>query len=151
MTDAVHPSAAPPAAAVPPLPGHLVAESDRAITVRVTEGTWTFDRTDVLGVTEWRGGPAGSEPGRPVLVQIRPGATAEFTQRVRIDLIERPMTLPQAQPPAHGDDLLERLTENWARELRLPIGPGAGGATLTYCQTRSVARSDDGLACDSLD
>jgi hypothetical protein len=29
--------------------------------------------------------------------------------------------------------------------------PGSGGATFTYCQTKSINGSDDGINCDSLD
>ncbi|GAB2729586.1 hypothetical protein [Nocardia thraciensis] len=134
---------------VPPLPGYLAAESDRTISVRVGEGTWTFDRADVLSVDDRRDDETGE--GRPVRVRIRPGATADFTQRRRIDLTDRPMTLPRRHSPAPGDDELRRLTDAWARALRLPDAPGVGGATSTFCQTMTSARSDDGTACDSLD
>ncbi|WP_280382599.1 hypothetical protein [Nocardia wallacei] len=199
---------------VPPLPGYLVAESDHTISVRVGEGTWTFDRADVLRLDDHSGGA-----DHPVRVWVRPGATADFTQRRRIDLTDRPMTLPH-RPPAfacgtnglgtegsathgndvlgtegsathgndvlgtegsaarsnhvlgtgdstahgnhvlgtgdsaargRGDDGLQRLADEWARALRLPARPGVGGATATFCQTMTCARSDDGTACDSLD
>ncbi|RDI67200.1 hypothetical protein DFR76_103271 [Nocardia pseudobrasiliensis] len=134
---------------VPPISGDLVGESERSVSVRVTDGVWTFDRADVLSVDEYGGGPTDSE--RPVRVRIRPGATADFTRRLRIDLTERPMTLTRPPSPARGDELLARLTENWARGLRLPATPGVGGATFTFCQTKTDGRSDDGTACDSLD
>ncbi|RDI55657.1 hypothetical protein [Nocardia mexicana] len=134
---------------VPPLPGYLVAESDRTISVRVGEGTWTFDRADVLSVDDRRDDDARA--GRPVRVWVRPGATADFTQRRRIDLTDRPMTLPHRRSPAQSDEALRRLTDEWARALRLPSTPGIGGATSTFCQTMTSARSDDGTACDSLD
>ncbi|MFI5775691.1 hypothetical protein [Nocardia sp. NPDC051570] len=136
-------------AVMPPISGDLVAQSERSVSVRVTDGVWTFDRADVLSVDEYGGGPSHFE--RRVRVRVRPGATADFTRRLRIDLTERPMTLTHAPSPARGDALLARLTEHWARELRLPAAPGVGGATFTYCQTRTDARSDDGTACDSLD
>ncbi|MCM6775565.1 hypothetical protein NDR87_15185 [Nocardia sp. CDC159] len=135
--------------ATPPLSGSLVAESERSVSVRVTDGVWTFDRADVLSIVETDGAPTTSE--RPVRVRIRSGATAEFTRRLRIDLTERPMTLGHPPSPARGDELLARLTTDWARELRLPATPGVGGATFTYIQTKTDARSDDGTACDSLD
>jgi hypothetical protein len=136
---------------VPLLSGYVVAESAGAVSVRVSEGTWTFDRADVLGID-----PLGADAGGAVRVRIRRGATADFTRRMRIDLADRPMTLAQQHSPARGDELLARQTERWARELYLPAGPGSG-ATMTRCQTRSfargdtVARSDDAMACDNLD
>ncbi|MBF6170925.1 hypothetical protein IU476_05490 [Nocardia blacklockiae] len=138
--------------AAPPLSGYLVAESEHTLGIRVGEGTWTFDRADVLSIEDTGGDGSLSEvPGRPVRVWIRSGATADFTQRRRIELTDRPMTLARRHSPALGDDLLRRLTEDWARALRLPTTPGVGGATFTFCQTRTSARSDDGTACDSLD
>ncbi|MBB5916274.1 hypothetical protein BJY24_005186 [Nocardia transvalensis] len=135
-----------------PLSGYLTAESDRAISIRTGEGTWTFDRADVVSIDDGDGERGRPEvPGRAVRVRVRPGATADFTQRRRIDLTDRPMTLAHQHSPALGDDALRRLTEDWARELRLPTSPGIGGATFTFCQTRTSARSDDGTACDSLD
>ncbi|WP_024805256.1 hypothetical protein [Nocardia sp. BMG51109] len=145
---------------VPPLSGYLTAESEHTVSVRVGEGTWTFDRADILRLDVPESGrsdggrpeaPGRPSADRPVRVWVRPGATADFTQRRRIDLVDRPMTLARPHSPARGDDLLRRLTEVWARRLRLPGTPGIGGATFTYCQTRTSARSDDGTACDSLD
>ncbi len=156
---------------VPLVSGYLVAESARAVSVRVDEGTWTFDRADVLGIDSLGAGAPGAElPGatrersggdsltreftRPVRVRIRRGATADFTRRMRIDLAERPMTLGQQHSPARGDELLTRQTERWAHDLRLSAGPGSG-ATMTRCQTRSLLRGvafgDDAMACDNLD
>ncbi|TLG15600.1 hypothetical protein FEK35_05455 [Nocardia cyriacigeorgica] len=149
MTDAIHfPGAAATGDRVPALQGMLVAQSERDITVRVAEGTWTFRRADVLRVLE--SDTTAAAPGRPVLVDIRPGATADFTRRLRIDVVDRPMTLASPPSPAFGDDLLRELTESWADELQLLDAPGTG-ATFTYCQTKSQAGSDDGINCDSLD
>ncbi|MCX4091453.1 hypothetical protein [Nocardia sp. alder85J] len=131
------------------LSGQLVSVSDRAVVVRVGEGTWTFDPGDIVDI-ETFGAPADSTSGS-ALVRVRPGATADFTQRRRIALTERPMTLPPNNSPARGDEQLQQLTEKWADTLHLSTRPGVGGATLTCCQTRSFARSDDGIACDSLD
>ncbi len=164
MTDAVRPSVStltglPPDQheAVPLLSGYLMAESARSVSVRVHEGTWTFDRADVLGIdalgtdapdTELpRIDPAAREGARPVRVRIRPGATADFTRRLRIDLADRPMTLPQQHSPARGDDQLARQTERWARTLRL----SGTGAAMTRSHTLSYAGSLDAMACDSLD
>ncbi|MEU6559556.1 hypothetical protein [Nocardia nova] len=132
----------------PPLTGRLIAESPATISVRVAEGIWTLDRADVLRLrTE-----PGADPGEPaVLVWIRPGATADFTQRRRIQLTERPLTLASRPSPAVGDDLLALLTDRWVRQLRLRPATGAAGATVSYSQTRSGGGSDDGTACDSLD
>ncbi|MBF6182308.1 Uncharacterised protein [Nocardia otitidiscaviarum] len=161
MTGALRPrvsappgTAAPPTAtASPPLPGYLVDATERHIRVRVTDGTWTFRWADVLALTDCEFGAQGPRLGdaRPVLVRVRAGATADFTQRRRIELTERPLTLPQDHTPTRGDDELARLTESWARRLELTTGPGIGGATMTCCQTRSHSGSDDGAACDSLD
>lgn len=153
MTGALHHLASPPIdATAPPLSGYLVASTDKHISVRVTDGMWTFRRTDVLDLTDWEVAAAqGICEGRPVLVRVRNGATADFTQRRRIELTERPPTLPLAYSPTRGDDELRELTEAWARGLELTAGPGVGGATMTCCQTRSLNGSDDGVACDSLD
>ncbi|WP_378731448.1 hypothetical protein [Nocardia brasiliensis] len=153
MTDALRlPGTAPKGNRVPPLQGLLVAESERDITVRVAEGTWTFRRSDVLRVLD-SALPDGLAPdrGRPVLVDIRAGATADFTRRMRIDLVDRPMTIPEAPSAALGDEQLQRLTETWADSLQLVDLTGSHGATFTYCQTKSFATSDDGINCDSLD
>lgn len=168
MTDALRlPGTAPKSDRVPPLQGLLVAESERDITVRVAEGTWTFCRSDVLrvldsplpdglscvpdGITSRSDGSATEHAGRPVLVDIRAGATADFTRRLRIDLVDRPMTLTEAPSAALGDEQLQQLTETWADRLQLADLTGAHGATFTYCQTKSLATSDDGINCDSLD
>ena len=156
MIDAIrHHGTAPKGDRVPSLQGMLVAESKREITVRVAEGTWTFSRSDVLRVLDSAvpdGHCASSgQDGRPVLVDIRAGATADFTRRLRIDLVDRPMTIPESPSAALGDDQLRRLTESWADRLQLVDHPGVGGATFTYCQTRSSGSSDDGINCDSLD
>ncbi|MFI6998641.1 hypothetical protein [Nocardia sp. NPDC050175] len=171
MTDALRlPGTAPKSDRVPPLQGLLVAESERDITVRVAEGTWTFRRSDVLrvldsplpdGVSCVPDGiatvPDGfttettERDGRPVLVDIRAGATADFTRRLRIDLVDRPMTLTETPSAALGDEQLQQLTETWADRLQLADLTGAHGATFTYCQTKSLATSDDGINCDSLD
>lgn len=153
MTGALHrPGSTAIATTAPPLPGYLVAATERSISVRVSDGTWTFRRADILDLTDWEVAAAqGICDGRPVLVRIRNGATADFTQRRRIELTDRPLTLPQDHSPVRGDDELARLTETWARGLELTPDPGVGGATMTCCQTRSHHGSDDGTACDSLD
>ncbi|UGT43456.1 hypothetical protein LTV02_08750 [Nocardia yamanashiensis] len=153
MTGALHRStSAPPGAIAPPLSGYLVAATDRHVSVRVSDGTWTFRWSDIVEVTDWDIAVAqGSCEGRPVLVRVRDGVTADFTQRRRIERTERPLTLPQQYSPARGDDELRRLTEIWARGLELAPAPGIGGATMTCVQTRSHNGSDDGVACDSLD
>lgn len=149
MIDAIHvPCTARNGDRIPALRGMLVAESERDITVRVAEGTWTFRRDDVLRVLESdSNAPA---PGRPVLIDIRPGATADFTRTLRIDVVDRPMTLAGPPSPALGDELLRQLTASWADQLQL-LDSSDTGATFTYCQTKSLAGSDDGINCDSLD
>ncbi|RMI30425.1 hypothetical protein [Nocardia stercoris] len=138
--------------AVPPLSGYLVAETDTAISLRVGEGTWTFDRSDVLDVTDGEHtDPARRTGGREVSVRIRPGAMADYTRRLRVELTERPMTLAPQPSVTPGDDALRGLTETWLRRMRLDTRPGVPGATMTFLQTRSYAHSDDGAACDSLD
>ncbi|MEV6769402.1 hypothetical protein AB0N05_12335 [Nocardia sp. NPDC051030] len=153
MTGALHrPGSTGIATTAPPLPGYLVAATERHISVRVSDGTWTFCRADVLDLTDWEVAAAQRIcDGRPVLVRVRNGTTADFTQRRRIELTERPLSLTQEQSPARGDEELHRLTETWARGLELTPHPGIGGATMTCCQTRSLHGSDDGIACDSLD
>ncbi|MBF6167596.1 hypothetical protein IU486_22950 [Streptomyces gardneri] len=151
MTDAIRLSGTTPKGdRAAPLQGLLVAESDREISVRVAEGTWTFCRSDVLRVID-SAVPHADPDGRPVLVDIRAGATADFTRRLRIDLVDRPMTIPESPSEALGDDQLRQLTESWADRLQLVDYPGTSGATFTYCQTKSINGSDDGINCDSLD
>ncbi|MEV0292263.1 hypothetical protein [Nocardia sp. NPDC050710] len=152
MTDAIHlPGTAPTGDRVPALQGLLVAESERDISVRVAEGTWTFRRDDVLRLLD-SAAPEGRAPdGRQVLVDIRPGATADFTRRLRIELVDRPMTIAAEPSPALGDELLQQLTTSWADRLQLVDCPSTSGATYTYCQTKSFDGSDDGINCDSLD
>ncbi|QBS39851.1 hypothetical protein [Nocardia sp. CS682] len=181
MTDALRlPGTAPKSDRVAPLRGVLVAESERDITLRVPEGTWTFRRSDVVrvldspltdglscvpdGITTL---PDGTAPrtgrvsaagevgavrvGRQVVVDVRAGATADFTRKMRIDLVDRPMAIPETPSPARGDEELRQLTERWAERLNIADLTGAHGATYTYCQTKSFATSDDGINCDSLD
>ncbi|MGF6884554.1 hypothetical protein ABIA39_005789 [Nocardia sp. GAS34] len=164
MPEIVHPSAPPRTGfrpdqceAAPLLSGYLIAESAGAVSVRVSEGTWTFDRADVLDIDPLgadapgadipRTDPATGQGGRPVRVRVRAGATADFTRRLRIDLTERPMTLAQQHSPARGDDQLARQTERWARSLHL----SGTGAAMTRSHTLSYAGSLDAMACDSLD
>ncbi|MET8652753.1 MULTISPECIES: hypothetical protein [Nocardia] len=153
MTDAIHLPGGAPATGdrVPALQGLLVAESEREISVRVAEGTWTFRRDDVLRVLDSAGVDDRAADERPVLVDIRPGATADFTRRLRIDLVERPLTLAGEPSPALGDELLQQLTDSWAERMRITDGSSGSGATHTYCQTKSLDSSDDGINCDSLD
>lgn len=148
MIDAIHvPGSARDGDRLPALHGMLIAESDTDITVRVADGTWTFRRDDVLRMLE--SDSTDPAPGRPVLIDLRPGTTAEFTRTLRIDVVDRPMTLACPPSPALGDELLRELTESWADELHLLDAHDA--ATFTYCQTKSHAGSDDGINCDSLD
>lgn len=153
MTGALRPPAsATVGTTAPPLSGYLIAATDRHLTVRVSDGTWTLRRADVLDLTDWEIAAAqGFCEGRPVLVRVRHGATADFTQRRRVELTDRPLTRPQDHSPARGDEELQELTEAWARGLELTTRPGVGGATMTCVQTRSHSGSDDGAACDSLD
>ncbi|MGQ4598544.1 hypothetical protein [Nocardia sp. R6R-6] len=151
MSDAIRlPGTTPKGDRVPPLQGLLVAESDREISVRVAEGTWTFRRSDVLRVAD-SAVPQHDQDGRAVSVDIRAGATADFTRRLRIDVVDRPMTIAETPSEALGDDQLRRLTEIWADRLQLVECAGANAATFTYCQTKSRNGSDDGINCDSLD
>ncbi|MFC9895757.1 hypothetical protein ACFVMC_18890 [Nocardia sp. NPDC127579] len=151
MTEAIHvPAARPTGDGVPALQGVLVAESARDISVRVTEGTWTFQRSDVLRILDSATSSTRAAAGDSVLVDIRPGAHADFTRRLRVDLVERPMTLDAAPSLALGDELLQQLTTSWADRLQLAEVAGSG-ATYTYCQTKSHNGSDDGINCDSLD
>ncbi|RJO68265.1 hypothetical protein D5S18_33100 [Nocardia panacis] len=150
MTDAFHRSGiAPTGDRVPPLHGLLVGESECEITVRVAEGIWTFRRDDVR--LREGGTQSACAEGRPVMVDIRAGATADFTRRLRIDLVDRPLTLSEEPSEALGDELLQQLTASWADRLRLPGRADYTPATYTYCQTRSAGGSDDGINCDSLD
>ncbi|WP_040836196.1 hypothetical protein [Nocardia brevicatena] len=145
MIDALHLPAAPDRYRAPALQGILVARPGRDISVRVTEGTWTFRRDDAFDIRE----TDSYAPGQPVPVDIRPGATADFTRRLRIDIVGRPMTLAAPPSEAFGDDQLRRLTEAWTDRLRIADSP-ATGATFTFCQTKPMDGSDDGVNRDSL-
>ncbi|MEV0683172.1 hypothetical protein AB0I35_04810 [Nocardia sp. NPDC050378] len=138
MTDAIHlPATASSRNRGPALRGQLVAESERDVSVRVDGGTWTFDRRDILRLTEER-----AAEGRQVQVDIRPGATADFTRRMRVELVERPITLAPAPSEALGDEQLAEATRRWAAKLRIAERGGTSGATFTF---------HDGINCDSLD
>ncbi|KAF0847354.1 hypothetical protein [Nocardia caishijiensis] len=138
MTDAIHlPATASSRSRGPALRGQLVAESERDVSVRVDGGTWTFDRRDIVRLTEER-----AAEGRQVQVDIRPGATADFTRRMRVELVERPITLAPAPSEALGDDQLAEATRSWAAKLRIAERGGTSGATFTF---------HDGINCDSLD
>ncbi|MGW5570738.1 hypothetical protein ACWEVD_06000 [Nocardia thailandica] len=150
MTDAIHLPATPsPGERSTALSGLLVAESERDISIRVDDGTWTFDRSDVMAVTA--DGRAPEAGHRPVRVDIRPGATADFTRRLRVEIVERPITLAPAPSHCLGDEQLAAQTRAWATKLRIAERGGTTGATYTFCQTKSLAGSDDGINCDSLD
>ncbi|MFC8382834.1 hypothetical protein [Nocardia sp. NPDC057272] len=139
MTDAIHlPATASSRDRGPALRGLLVAESDRDISVRVDGGTWTFDRSDIVRLTEDR----ASAGERQVRVDIRPGATADFTRRMRVELVDRPITLAPEPSEALGDEQLARATRGWAAKLRIAERGGVTGATFTF---------RDGINCDSLD
>lgn len=148
MTDVLPPVGTTQSDAVATLVGVLVGDDEGAVRIRVADGTWTFDPGDVLGIRE-HDGRSGAPVGA-VLVDIRSGATADFTRRLRIDVGERPLTLAAPPSPAFGDTQLRRLTETWAQRLHLTETPHHP-ATFTFAQTRSHNSSDDGVHCDSLD
>lgn len=148
MTDVLPPVGTTHSDAVATLAGVLLGDGEGVVRIRVADGTWTFDRGDVLGIRA-HGGRSGVPTGA-VLVDIRPGATADFTRRLRIDVGERPLTLAATPSPAFGDTQLRRLTETWMRQLQLTDSPHHP-ATFTFAQTRSHNSSDDGVHCDSLD
>ena len=75
-------------------------------------------------------------------VDIRPGATADFTRRLRVELVDRPITLAPQPSEALGDDQLAAATRSWATKLRIAERGGVTGATFTF---------HDGINCDSLD
>ncbi|MGW6337098.1 hypothetical protein [Nocardia rhamnosiphila] len=146
MTDALHLLETPERGAVATLTGVLVGESDREIRIRVADGTWTFCRDDVLAIRF----VDEHATARRVHVDIRPGVTADFTRRLRIEVAERPMTLAAPPSETFGDRQLRHLTESWARRLDL-AGTPEFPATFTCAQTRSRNTSDDGVHSDSFD
>ncbi|GGK38719.1 hypothetical protein [Nocardia camponoti] len=151
MTDAIHRSASSaPSYRGAALSGLLVAESARDISLEVDGGTWTFDRADVLRVIPERHQRPDSRAVQAVRVDIRPGATADFTQRRRVDLVDRPITLAAEPSEAVGDDQLTTATRRWAARKGIAERRG-NGATFTFAQTKSHNGSDDGINCDSLD
>lgn len=146
MTDALHLLETPGCGAFATLTGVLVGESDGEIRVRVADGTWTFCRDDVLAIRF----VDEHATGRRVQVDIRPGVTADFTRRLRIEVAERPMTLAAPPSEAFGERQLRHLTASWARRLDLADTPEFP-ATFTCAQTRSRDTSDDGVHSDSFD
>ncbi|NUS94231.1 MAG: hypothetical protein HOQ36_17805 [Nocardia sp.] len=146
MIDALHLLGTSECGAVAILTGVLAGESDCEIRVRVSDGTWAFRRDDVLALRPLDDHGAG----RRVRVEIRPGSTADFTRRLRIDVAERPLTLAAPASEAFGDLQLQRLTESWAQHLDL-TGTPEFPATFTCAQTRSHNTSDDGIHSDSFD
>ncbi|WP_328395291.1 hypothetical protein [Nocardia sp. NBC_00416] len=148
MTDALHLLDTPECGAVATLTGVLVGESDRDIRVLVADGTWTIRRRDVLALCS-SADDTIETAGRRVRVDIRPGTTADFTRSLRIDVVERPMTLAAPPSESFGDLQLRRLTESWAQRLNLDDSDFP--ATFTCAQTRSQHTSDDGVHCDSFD
>ncbi len=122
-------------------------ESDAVIRVRSGDGTWHFRREDVLKIVEWEG--LSDSPGdRPVQLDIRIGAQAEFSQTFRVDFADRPMTLPD-EPTVFADDLeFDRQARAWSADLEFIAEPWPDGGT-----TRSSCASTGGdfYLCDSLD
>lgn len=149
MTDALHPVGTRQSEAVATLTGVVVGESDCAIRVRVADGTWTFQRRDVLAIRQ-PAADAAAAPADAVLVDIRPGTTADFTRPMRIDVGERPLTLGAPASPACGEAQLHRLTESWAARLHLTELPAHAGA-FTWAQTRSRDGGHGAVHSDSLD
>lgn len=148
MTDAIHLLDGPETGAVATITGFLVEESDRDIRVRVADGTWTFERRDVLAIRD--SGRTAEIPPGAVSVDIRAGATADFTRRLRIDIADRPMTLAAPPSETFGDARLHRLTEAWAAGLDIAADPAHPAAfTRTHTRARHGSRRD--IHCDSLD
>ncbi|MEU4311818.1 hypothetical protein [Nocardia sp. NPDC024068] len=146
MTDAIHLLDAPESGAVATITGFLVGESDHDIRVRVADGTWTFLRRDVLAIRD--SGRRAETPTGAVLVDIRAGATADFTRRLRIDIADRPMTLAAPPSETFGDAQLHRLAATWAAGLDIDAAHPTA-FTRTHTRARHGGRHD--IHCDSSD
>lgn len=139
------------------LRGYLVDQTDTDVVVRSGDGTWRFRPDDVLIVQDWDDPPAlpaGQEPiGRPVQIDVRMGAVADFSQSFRIEVADRPMTLPDRLPEIVPDENFAQQAQAWAANL-LFLGEAwpDGGHTRSSCASASDAEhSDDWFLCDSLD
>ncbi len=122
-------------------------DSDEVIRVRSGDGTWRFRREDVLQIVAWEG-LSESPGGRPVQLDIRIGAEAEFSQSFRVEFADRPMTLPDAPTVFAPDEQFDRQVQAWSADLQFIGEPWPdGGVTRTSCQSTD----GDYYLCDSLD
>jgi hypothetical protein len=132
----------------PMLRGYLESdESEDVIRIRSGDGTWRFRREDVLNVSDWEG-LSDSRDSRPVQVDIRIGAEAEFSQSFRVEFADRPITLPDDPTIFAADEKFDQQIEAWSNDLQFIGGPWPDGGV-----TRSSCRSTGGYyyLCDSLD
>jgi len=137
-----------PADTAPPLTGFLVGESENEIRISVTVGTWTFQRGDVVRISDWDA-DVEVEGGRPVAVDVRSGAVADFTQSIHIDVTDRPLTLPDEPLDAAGGRDLSSLAKSWAAHMKLDLAYTMEDVeSYTYCETNN---GYDGTACDCVD
>ncbi|GIG68750.1 hypothetical protein [Phytomonospora endophytica] len=105
-----------PPARVPPLEGVLLDQSDSEVRFQTDAGTWLFRRDDVVAIVDREGGDRSDGP-RSVCLEVRAGAEAEFSQKVRIEVTERPMTTSEDLPISAGHEELGELTRAWAVRL----------------------------------
>ena len=132
----------------PPLRGYLESEeSDEVIRIRSGDGTWSFQRDDVLSMSDWEG-LADSPDSRAVQVDIRIGAVVEFSQSFKVAFADRPMTLPDQPTVIAADEGFDNQVEAWSNDLQFIARPWPDGGI-----TRSSCRSTGGdyYLCDSLD
>jgi hypothetical protein len=105
----------------PPLQGFLVDESDKELRVGVTHGVWIIDRADVESLSDWEDPIKADFDGRPVQVVTRPGATLGFLQSVKVQPVDRPMTLSEQGARIFGSDQLQRMTQAWGGKLGFEV------------------------------
>ncbi len=132
----------------PPLRGYLEGgDAEDTIRIRSGDGTWCFRREDVLSMSDWVG-LSDSPASRPVQVDIRIGAQAEFTQSFRVEFADRPMTLPDKPTEFAEDQEFDRQVGAWSADLQFLGEPWPdGGVTRSSC----VSTGGDFYLCDSLD
>ena len=115
------------------LRGFLVEENDRELRVKVAGGTWLLGRDDILSLDDWDNPVSVDFDGRPVAITTKPGATIGFLQRVRVDEVERPMTLSDEGSKLFGNQELERMTQEWGGRMGFDMAAEAVGASPSAC------------------
>lgn len=102
-----------------PLRGLLASDADGEVRINVPGGTWVIQRADIERQSDWANptvaASAAGDAGTPVEVVVRPGASIGWLQTLTIELLVRPMTLPDRYRNVVGSEDLSRQSEEWGR------------------------------------